>query len=289
MVGAAASPAHHGESKCARGHGEMAGEHAAGQRVRRKVARPILVAAEPRPARLFAGVEQRQQIGARAGRGAHHTWHYPPAGREPSRSPRPFPTWHKAKRAPQQCASACSAKAIARLRGISLDDVRAALKLCRGSDNPKGGDDNGAHSRGHRRLGVSAVARHLLSGGPGAGARARACQPPASPRSRSTAPSTARRSPRAFAAGTTRRRTISCSRSRARALPRIAAIWPPPAPRSTASSSSGVLELRDKLGPILWQFPPSTRFDRERLRRFPRAAAAERRGPRAPPRPRDTP
>jgi uncharacterized protein YecE (DUF72 family) len=32
--------------------------------------------------------------------------------------------------------------------------------------------------------------------------------------------------------------------------------------------ASGVLALREKLGPFLWQFPPSYRFDEERLERF---------------------
>lgn len=32
--------------------------------------------------------------------------------------------------------------------------------------------------------------------------------------------------------------------------------------------ASGVFELEDKLGPILWQLPPSFRFDRERLESF---------------------
>ena len=32
--------------------------------------------------------------------------------------------------------------------------------------------------------------------------------------------------------------------------------------------ASGVFELRAKLGPILWQFPPSFRYDRERMARF---------------------
>ena len=32
--------------------------------------------------------------------------------------------------------------------------------------------------------------------------------------------------------------------------------------------ASGVLELKDKLGPILWQLPPALRFDAERLRSF---------------------
>ncbi len=32
--------------------------------------------------------------------------------------------------------------------------------------------------------------------------------------------------------------------------------------------ASGVLELREKLGPLLWQLPPSLAFDADRLRRF---------------------
>jgi uncharacterized protein YecE (DUF72 family) len=32
--------------------------------------------------------------------------------------------------------------------------------------------------------------------------------------------------------------------------------------------ASGVFELRHKLGPILWQFPPNFRYDRERMARF---------------------
>jgi len=32
--------------------------------------------------------------------------------------------------------------------------------------------------------------------------------------------------------------------------------------------ASGVFELREKLGPILWQFPPNFRYERERMARF---------------------
>lgn len=32
--------------------------------------------------------------------------------------------------------------------------------------------------------------------------------------------------------------------------------------------ASGVFHLREKLGPVLWQFPPNFRYDRERLQRF---------------------
>ena len=42
--------------------------------------------------------------------------------------------------------------------------------------------------------------------------------------------------------------------------------------------ASGILRLREKLGPILWQLPPSVRYDRSRLEAFfgllPRGAAA---------------
>jgi uncharacterized protein YecE (DUF72 family) len=32
--------------------------------------------------------------------------------------------------------------------------------------------------------------------------------------------------------------------------------------------ASGIFNLREKLGPILWQFPPSFRYDRDRIERF---------------------
>ena len=32
--------------------------------------------------------------------------------------------------------------------------------------------------------------------------------------------------------------------------------------------ASGVFNLREKLGPVLWQFPPNFKYDRERMRRF---------------------
>lgn len=44
--------------------------------------------------------------------------------------------------------------------------------------------------------------------------------------------------------------------------------------------ASGVCNLREKLGPILWQFPPSFKYERERMQRFfrllPRDTAAAR-------------
>ena len=37
--------------------------------------------------------------------------------------------------------------------------------------------------------------------------------------------------------------------------------------------ASGVLALREKLGPILWQLPPNLSFDADRLKGFPRSAS----------------
>ena len=38
---------------------------------------------------------------------------------------------------------------------------------------------------------------------------------------------------------------------------------------------SGVLELRDRLGPMLWQFAPTKKFDAGRFRKIPRTVAAD--------------
>ena len=46
---------------------------------------------------------------------------------------------------------------------------------------------------------------------------------------------------------------------------------------------SGVLELGDRLGPVLWQFAPTKKFDERRFRQVPRTAAAQARRPRAAP------
>ena len=46
---------------------------------------------------------------------------------------------------------------------------------------------------------------------------------------------------------------------------------------------SGVLELGDRLGPVLWQFAPTKKFDARRFRKISRIAAAQARGPRAAP------
>ena len=99
-----------------------------------------------------------------------------------------------------------------------------------------------------------------------------------SPRSRSTALSTAPRSRKAFANGRARRPMISCSRSRRRAMPPTAACWPRRLDRAVLRS--GVLELKAKLGPILWQFHPAKKFDADDFEAFlallPRESAARR-------------
>ena len=53
----------------------------------------------------------------------------------------------------------------------------------------------------------------------------------------------------------------SCSRSRPIASPPTDACSARRANRSSASSSSGIAELGPKLGPIVWQFAPTKRFD----------------------------
>src|SRR5688572_6351537 len=45
--------------------------------------------------------------------------------------------------------------------------------------------------------------------------------------------------------------------------------------------ASGVFNLKEKLGPILWQFPPSFRYDRERVRRFFELLPRDTRAPQA--------
>jgi uncharacterized protein YecE (DUF72 family) len=88
-----------------------------------------------------------------------------------------------------------------------------------------------------------------------------------SPASKSTAPSTAPPSPNTSPAGPPKRPMISCSRSRPRATPPTARCWPRPASRSNASCS-GLTELGDKLGPILWQLANTKQFDPDDLEAF---------------------
>ena len=46
------------------------------------------------------------------------------------------------------------------------------------------------------------------------------------------------------------------------------AYWPRRNHRSTGSWKAGITELKDKLGPILWQFAPTKRFDEGGFREF---------------------
>ncbi len=128
--------------------------------------------------------------------------------------------------------------------------------------------------RRNRRMDLRAVARDLLSRGPGAEARARICEPAPRPPSRSTAPITAARSRRASPAGARRRRMISCSRSRVRALPPTGACSAEAGQSIERFFGSGVLELKEKLGPINWQFLPTKQFDAADFEAFLEASAA---------------
>ena len=58
---------------------------------------------------------------------------------------------------------------------------------------------------------------------------------------------------------------------------------------SSASSTSGLAELGDKLGPMLWQFAPFKRFDEDDFGKFLDAAAARTRWTEAQPCRRDSP
>jgi uncharacterized protein YecE (DUF72 family) len=50
------------------------------------------------------------------------------------------------------------------------------------------------------------------------------------------------------------------------------------APQAERFLESGVLELREKLGPLLWQLPPTKRFDRGEVEAFLQALPLEHRG-----------
>ena len=81
-----------------------------------------------------------------------------------------------------------------------------------------------------------------------------------SPRSRSTAPSTAPDARDLRQVGERDARRFRVLASRARATPSTAACWRRRATPSSASSTPA-LELGDKLGPMLWQFAPTKKFD----------------------------
>lgn len=55
--------------------------------------------------------------------------------------------------------------------------------------------------------------------------------------------------------------TVSCSRSRARGSPPTAACWPRPAIPSNGSTIPASRKWATRLGPVLWQFAPTKKFD----------------------------
>ena len=82
-----------------------------------------------------------------------------------------------------------------------------------------------------------------------------------SPRSRSTRPSTARRSRKASANGRRPCLTVLCFQSKDRASPPTAVCWRKRANSIKRFLDTGVLELGDRLGPLLWQFAPTKKLD----------------------------
>ena len=115
--------------------------------------------------------------------------------------------------------------------------------------------------RRHRRLGVRALARRVLSQGAAAGARARACQPPAHhdrdqrhilPHADSRRASASGRdeTPDDFVFSLKGPQFATNRRVLAEAGESIERFF-----------ASGVLELKSKLGPILWQMAPTKKFE----------------------------
>ena len=127
-----------------------------------------------------------------------------------------------------------------------------------------------------RRLDLRAVARRVLSEGAAAceGARLRQRAPDLDRGQRHVLSHAEARRP--SASGRARCRTASCSPSRVRATSPTAACWRKPAKSIERFLDSGVTELGDKLGPLLWQFAPVQEIRRGRFRRLSRAAARER-------------
>ena len=112
-----------------------------------------------------------------------------------------------------------------------------------------------------RRLDLRAVARRVLSEGPAARERARLRQraPDLDRGQRHVLPLADRRRPSAN--GRARCRTASCSPSRDRASSPTAACSSEAGDSIERFLNSGVTELGDKLGPLLWQFAPFKKFD----------------------------
>src|SRR5579883_1955563 len=77
---------------------------------------------------------------------------------------------------------------------------------------------------------------------------------------KSMQPFTARKRLRALHAGGRRRRAVLSSRSRRRGSSRTGRSSPMPGPQWSISSG-GLVNLKEKLGPVNWQFAPPKRFD----------------------------
>ena len=98
-------------------------------------------------------------------------------------------------------------------------------------------------------------------------------------RSRSTRPSTARRSRKASANGRRLCPTVLCFPSKDRALPPTGVSSPKRATASSAFWIPACSSFGDRLGPMLWQFAPTKKFDARRFRKIPGIAAGESRQP----------
>ena len=125
-----------------------------------------------------------------------------------------------------------------------------------------------AHPRGRRRLDLRALARQLLSRRACRTSRSWPTPAASSPPSRSTAPTTAPSSRPSSPRGATRRRTTSCFRSRPPASPPTASSWPRRGESIERFVGSGIAELGAKLGPLVWQFMPTKRFEPDDFEAF---------------------
>ena len=130
-----------------------------------------------------------------------------------------------------------------------------------------------AEPRGAIRVGISGWRYPPWRGvfyptGLRAAARARVRVAQVARRSRSTARSTRCSGPSTTRAGATRRRTTSCSASRAAASSRTCCGCAIANSALANFFASGIANLGAKLGPVLWQLPPTFRFDRGALEHF---------------------
>ena len=152
-----------------------------------------------------------------------------------------------------------------------------------------GAQEFGTHLSRHRRLDLRAVARRVLSRRACRRRRSSSMPRSISPRSRSTARSIARRRRRPSASGRRRCRTASSSRSRGRASRPIGACSRRPANSIKRFLDSGVTELGDRLGPLLWQFAADQEIRRGRFRRASSSCCRRRSTAAAAPRGRGAP